>query len=146
MNRIHKQSGVYLTGKLLGFPALINLYSESIRLSPPIHQGRFAYGTTFQGRNPNGTEADNANSGNSPTYPTNPGQSGQFGRSSRQKRPCLCESGLNGGYHRFEDCPYINPSVRTPNWQLDPSAEDRFKEACKNFRYRTAYKRTIARY
>ena len=67
INRIYEQSGVYSTSKLLEFPALINLYSESIRLSPPIHQGRFAYRTTFQGRNPDGTEAEGTNSGNSPT-------------------------------------------------------------------------------
>jgi hypothetical protein len=134
---------------LLGFPALINLYSESIRLSPPIHQGRFAYRTTFQGRNPDRIEADGTDSSNSPTHPTNPdqsSQSSQFGRPSRQKRLCPCESGLNDGYHKFDKCAYVNPSVRPPNWKPNPAAEERFQNAYKSFTFRNAYKRAIARH
>ncbi|KAH9806623.1 hypothetical protein DFH28DRAFT_941286, partial [Melampsora americana] len=143
MNRIHEQSGVYSFGVLPEFPALINLYAESIRLAPPIHQAKFAHGTTFQGRNPDGTEsASGASSGN----PTNNDSGNTTNSNSRNRPSCPCHGQPNDGNHRFEDCPYVNPQARPPGWQSDKAAEDRFKEACRNWKFRTAYKRAIAKH
>ncbi|CEJ62224.1 hypothetical protein PMG11_10731 [Penicillium brasilianum] len=150
MNRIHEQSGVYSFGVLPEFPALINLYAESIRLAPPIHQAKFAHGTTFQGRNPDGTEAitsaSGVNSGASSGNPTNNSSGNQTNFDSHSRPTCPFHSQPNDGNHRFNDCPYVNPQARPPNWQSDKAAEDRFKEACRNWKFRTAYKRAISKH
>ena len=62
------------------------------------------------------------------------------------KKNYPCKSAPNNGHHTFDECYYVNSSLKKPlNWSCDPEVLKRFEKASQNPRFRTALEATKKR-